>query len=286
HDPAPPRELNPRVDRGLEAICLKCLARRPAERYASAAALANDLEHWLEGEPLSLQSAALAIQVRSWLRPNLPTAGRAVPVGPAWGLLVGVLAWLSVNWSVSYLVTAYDRLPSVPRPWFLLGPALPDWCLIAISAALLVLLGSMGFATAVVVRPTTRHAAVAAGLAVGFLTAVTAFALSIGWSATAGNTTAATYDDLAIVSAATFTRPAPGEPQPGDRLLAKYPDLRQVPEGQRGDVIRGKIVSDLLAGLLIGLWWGIFAALLVCLVPGLTGTVAAWSLLQRHGSVA
>ena len=282
HDPALPRELNPRVDRGLEAICLKCLARRPAERYASAAALANDLEHWLEGEPLSLQSAALAIQVRSWLRQNLRTAGRALAVGLTCGLLVGVLAWLSVNWSVSYLVTAYDRLPSVPRPWFLLGPALPDWCLIAISAALLVLLGSMGFATAVVVRPTTRHAAVAAGLAVGFLTAVIAFGLSIGQSMIAIKVTRAIDEDLTTLSQGSFARAAPGEPHPSDRLVARYPDLRQVPEGERGRLVRDKLVGDVLAAVIAGLWWGIFCALLICLVPGVTGTVTAWSLLQRH----
>jgi Flp pilus assembly protein TadD len=284
-DPAPPRELNPRVDRDLEAICLKCLARRPGERYASAAALAADLEHWLQGEPLSLRSAALATQVRSWLRQNLRTAGRALAVGLTCGLVLGLLAWFSVNRGLAHLTAVYDQLPSVPRPWVLVTPVLPDWVLLVFSLAILVLLGGMGFATAVVVRPTTRHTAVAAGLAVGFLTAVIAFALSVGESMLMARTTPAIDEDLAILTESAFTRTAPGEPHPADRLLAKYPDPQQFPAGERAGVIRGKIFCDLLAGLITGLWWGILCALLICLVPGVTGTVMAWSLLQRHGSV-
>src|SRR5262249_26070446 len=48
-DPLLPRELSPALDRNLEAVILHCLEKAPARRYESAAALAEDLAHWLRG---------------------------------------------------------------------------------------------------------------------------------------------------------------------------------------------------------------------------------------------
>ncbi|HTU18045.1 MAG TPA: serine/threonine-protein kinase [Gemmataceae bacterium] len=59
-DPVPPRLFNPGVDADLEMICLKCIQKEPELRYASARALAVDLEAYLHGEPLSVRSGRLA----------------------------------------------------------------------------------------------------------------------------------------------------------------------------------------------------------------------------------
>jgi eukaryotic-like serine/threonine-protein kinase len=58
-EPVPPRLLNPRVNRELELICLKCLEKQPARRYASAAELAGDLQAFLAGDPVSAGSISV-----------------------------------------------------------------------------------------------------------------------------------------------------------------------------------------------------------------------------------
>jgi serine/threonine protein kinase len=52
-EPTPPRRLRPEIPRELESVCLKCLSKDPARRYPTAAALAEDLERWLQGKPLA-----------------------------------------------------------------------------------------------------------------------------------------------------------------------------------------------------------------------------------------
>ncbi len=58
-DPVPPRVLNPKADADLEMVALKCLQKRPEHRYPSAAALADDLDAYLAGRPVSARSTSL-----------------------------------------------------------------------------------------------------------------------------------------------------------------------------------------------------------------------------------
>jgi hypothetical protein len=52
-EPAPPSSLRPGVPAALEAVCLKCLNKAPAERYASAAEVAEELQRWLAGQTVT-----------------------------------------------------------------------------------------------------------------------------------------------------------------------------------------------------------------------------------------
>jgi serine/threonine-protein kinase len=91
-EPAPPTQLQAKIPRDLQTICQTCLQKDPARRYASAAALADDLHAFLAGEPIQARPAGPWERMGKWLRRRPATAllvgGGSVALA---GLLVG--AW-------------------------------------------------------------------------------------------------------------------------------------------------------------------------------------------------
>jgi eukaryotic-like serine/threonine-protein kinase len=65
-----PRMLNPSIDRALEAVCKKAMARRPEERYNSPRKLADDVERWSADEPVSAWREPFSRRARRWTRRN------------------------------------------------------------------------------------------------------------------------------------------------------------------------------------------------------------------------
>src|SRR5499433_1941737 len=76
-EPRQPRLWNPKVDRDLSTICLKCLEKDPKCRYSSALALAEDLERWLRHEPIQARHIGFVARVKKWLQRN-PTAAAVI----------------------------------------------------------------------------------------------------------------------------------------------------------------------------------------------------------------
>jgi serine/threonine protein kinase len=63
-----PRQLDPSIDRALEAVCLKAMALNPEDRYASASDLAEDLERWMADEPVVAYPEGVSARLRRWFR--------------------------------------------------------------------------------------------------------------------------------------------------------------------------------------------------------------------------
>jgi serine/threonine-protein kinase len=93
-EPAPPARLNSRVPRDLETICLKCLSKQAARRYASAKDLAEDLRRFECGESIAARRAGALERGVRWLR-RRPALATALAAGV---LLALTFAGVGVGW--------------------------------------------------------------------------------------------------------------------------------------------------------------------------------------------
>jgi WD40 repeat protein/tRNA A-37 threonylcarbamoyl transferase component Bud32 len=178
-EPQAPRSLNPKIPRDLETICLKCLRKDPARRYASAAALAEDLGRFQAGEPIEARRVRIPERVVKWVKRHPVPAALLVLVvlltvagltGIAWGyrnalnaaeenrraLASSQVMLAAADWREAQLVLARDRLDKVPadlRNW--------EWHYVKrlISGSLFTLRGHTGYMTSVAFSPDGKRLA-------------------------------------------------------------------------------------------------------------------------------
>src|SRR5438067_2467686 len=93
-EPRNPRILNPKIDRDLSTICLKCLEKDPKRRYSSALALAEDLGRWLKHEPIVARHTGVFTRGRKWVRRN-PASALLVACVVALAAASGWIVWKS-----------------------------------------------------------------------------------------------------------------------------------------------------------------------------------------------
>jgi serine/threonine-protein kinase len=92
----PSREVNPAIDRALDAICRKAMALNPEDRYQSPSALAEDLEHWLSDQPVAAYPEPVHTRAARWIRRHRQLAGSLGAV-----FFVALLAIAYHDWMIS-----------------------------------------------------------------------------------------------------------------------------------------------------------------------------------------
>lgn len=91
--PPSPRKANRALPRDLETVCLKCLEKGAAKRYADCHALADDLRRWQDGEVITARRVGFGERLVRWARREPRLAGA---IGAALGLLVAIAVVLAL----------------------------------------------------------------------------------------------------------------------------------------------------------------------------------------------
>jgi eukaryotic-like serine/threonine-protein kinase len=100
-EPRPPRSIDRSIPPELETIVLKAVAKAPAERYASAREMADDLQRFREDRPIRARRPSLAEKATKWARRHRPVVASALAA------LLLTLAALTVT--TVLIARAYDR---------------------------------------------------------------------------------------------------------------------------------------------------------------------------------
>ena len=299
----PPSAFVPEVDPGLDAIVQKAMAAAPEDRYHSAIELADDLERWLRGEILSVQTPTAGQLIQVWLRQNLRSAVGALVVGSASGIAVGLAVYYGfVVPAFTEFGSIYDQL-KIPRPFFLrfpiVGPTLEAELSFfwgdMLGIAIVVVLAMTGFVNALVVRPKNRAGALAAGVVAGLMTALLSFAIGVGWLMTMTNLAEQTAPDIVLLARSLSA--SEGERELAERaFLLRYPGLSEFDPDRRGTVLANLILGNQIGAIPVGLWGGLVTMFCLGIVPCIAGTVLGWhglahetrwwKALLRYGEVA
>jgi len=93
-DPPSPRMVRSKLPRDLETICLKALAKKPAQRFRGCGEMADELRRYLDGEPIHTRRLSLAERAIRWLRKEPKLAGA---LAATLGLLIAVAVVLALS---------------------------------------------------------------------------------------------------------------------------------------------------------------------------------------------
>ncbi|MEM6688535.1 MAG: serine/threonine-protein kinase [Planctomycetota bacterium] len=285
-EPASLRDVRADADRDLNLICLKTLQKDPADRYSSVDDLLDDLNAWLEGEPLSVKPPNVFTATRRWIQKNF----RGVAVGIVVGLISGLWMGMTILFQIveqqfEKARSLSDQLQLTSSSWVLdrltwietvpdgIRESLPSW--ITIFAAV------CGIATIGFSKPKRGDSGVSAALTASLLSGILAFVISWAWGAISNNVNRAADQDLRLLTDYFFVHP-------DDRgsveaaLFARYPGLEEVNSWERSGLLRAKIGIDQSLSVPGSIWTGLIVTAFVAALPLFVSSLLASVIWQRE----
>lgn len=98
-EPQPLRKLNPSIPLDVETIVMKCIEKDPDRRYGSARELAEDIQHYLDGDPISARPVTMPYRIKRKLVKHKRTTIMGVAASVVILVLIGL--WLQTRWTAS-----------------------------------------------------------------------------------------------------------------------------------------------------------------------------------------
>jgi eukaryotic-like serine/threonine-protein kinase len=285
-----PREHDSGIDRTLELICLKCLAKDPDRRYSSAAALAEDLMNWIEGDPVSVRPPSFGSALTLAIVGNL----RSVLGAGVIGILAGILFALCLSHMhnandiiANPSAQVYEKLPadvSFGRTLVLLKETRSKG-MVVLSGVLgtLCTLIFTGLAVALVTRPKPGSEALVMALVSSTLMSIALFTVYLAPSGMSGiHKRSRTV--INVLTVAAMAEAADAEKAKAV-LFKTYPGLDRLNPGEQANTLSFRVFYDNLFQTPVELLGAMSISILICSLPVWLGTTFGSTLIYQRRQI-
>ena len=276
----PIREVNSQIDRNLELICMKCLQKDPESRYDSAGELADDLERWLAGSPISIKPTNLFTRAGQWVRHNQSIMYVVMLLLASMTFTLPLI--FSILGGLDNVTALYEQTEDDPLPILYSFSKLPTWVSIVGGVGVFLLWPLTGALIMMVTRPknwwkAAMNGALVAGIISLFLILMIGWApFSIASQATTNSLIRTLAEDV-LGNEETSTDFSKTK----EKLFAMYPLLEDVPGNQKANLLANRAFAD---GVSMGptIMLGLAVATLMLGSPIIFGAAIAQFLLTRR----
>ena len=293
--PTAPHKVDSSVDRDLELICMKCLERNPEDRYASASALAQDLQSWLHGDSISVKPPSIKAVAARWMKRN----PRLVYLGFALAMGLFICAPMVFNFLSDDIRAAYDDFPN-DRPWFFSIKAPPLISFVSIVILFCVIWPLIGYLNASLLKPKCFLSALKSGIATSIVLSAMFYFLT-GSVLFVQGSVGATGDNIAILSKSIWPPTSESDDAVPEHVAAKadsnsvvdsaanrlenanqlFGGVEHIPIGRRAEAVTRRITADMYASIRNTFFDTVLISLLFS-APIVYGTLIAWIIIGRN----